>query len=70
MSPRYTAVVCHLDPETNYAELSCPGMQPVSCDYASLRRVGCDRIGAVVTFAHGNIPAGPSGAVEVEKVVT
>jgi hypothetical protein len=68
MNPRYTGTVCHLDAETDYAEIACHGMQPVSVDYASLRRVGADRIGAAVSFEHGNIPAGPSGAVAVALV--
>jgi hypothetical protein len=68
MNPRYTGTVCHLDAQTNYAEIACAGMQPVSVDYASLRRVGADRIGAAVTFEHGNLPSGPSGAVMVERV--
>ena len=66
--PRYSGVVCHLNEAENYGEISCHGMQPVSVDYASLRRVGADRIGAAVTFEHGNIPSGPSGAVMVERV--
>jgi hypothetical protein len=68
MNPRYTGTVCHLNEAENYAELAAPGMQPVSVDFASLRRVGADRIGAAVTFEHGNLPSGPSGAVAVERV--
>jgi hypothetical protein len=68
MNPRYSGVVCHLNEAENYGEISVHGMQPVSVDYASLRRVGADRIGAAVSFEHGNIPAGPSGAVAVALV--
>jgi hypothetical protein len=68
MNPRYTGTVCHLNEVENYAEIRCPGMVDVSVDYASLRRVGADRIGAAVSFEHGNIPSGPSGAVAVALV--
>jgi hypothetical protein len=65
---RHTGVVCHLNEAEDYGEIAVTGMQPVSVDYASLRRVGADRIGATVTFEHGNIPSGPSGAIMVERV--
>jgi hypothetical protein len=68
MSARHTGVVCHLNEAENYGEISVAGMQPVSVDFMALRRCGADRIGAVVTFEHGNLPSGISGASMVERV--
>jgi hypothetical protein len=68
MTGRHTGVVCHLDEATGYGELAVQGMQPVSVDFAALRRCGADKLGAVVDFEFGVYgPAGISGATNLTK---
>lgn len=64
---RFSGTVCHLDEATNYAEIACVGCQPISVDFAALRRVGADRIGAPVTFEHGVLAGGNSGATNIAR---
>jgi hypothetical protein len=65
MTGRHTGVVCHLDEATGYGEIAVVGMQPVSVDFAALRRCGADKLGAVIDFEHGVLAGGTSGAVNL-----
>jgi hypothetical protein len=67
MIGRHTGVVCRLDPETNDAEIRCPGMQDVNCNFSDLHRVGANQIGAVVDFELGAFRGAVSGAVNITK---
>jgi hypothetical protein len=42
-------------------------MQPVSCNFADLHRVGTNEIGATVDFELGTFRSAVSGAVSISK---
>jgi hypothetical protein len=67
MTGRHTGTVCHLNEAENYGEIAVTGMQPVSCSFADLHRVGADSIGATVDFELGAFRGGVSGAVNISK---
>ena len=50
---RHTGIVTHLDAELDHGEITAPGFGPHSCTVAELRRIGADKLGAVVEFAFG-----------------
>ena len=67
MTARHSGTVCHLNEAEDYGEITVTGMQPVSCSFADLHRVGADALGTVVDFEHGTFRSAVSGAVNITK---
>jgi hypothetical protein len=64
---RHTGVVCYLNEAENCGEIAVTGTQPVSCNFADLRRCGADQIGTTVDFELGAFRSAVSGAINITK---